>query len=70
MATTGTRTRRKASEDGSVTVSMSYDKETSRTIRYKEDSETPRIGVLYVPKSTLNEMGDPQEITVSIAPVA
>jgi hypothetical protein len=64
---TSTRTRTRRTPDDGVTVTMTLDKETTRTIRYKEDTENPRIGVIYIPKATLAELGDPQEITVTIS---
>lgn len=38
-------------------VTLKLDKETQRTVRYAEsvkDGETAKIGLLYVPKATLN----------------
>ena len=51
---------------------MQFDKETQRTRRYQEVTApdlAPKIGTLYVPKTTLAELGDPaaSQISVTIA---
>ena len=45
-------------------------KETKNTVRYEEpESDQPLvIGTLYLQKWALHRLGDPQEITVTIAP--
>lgn len=53
-------------------VLMQFDKETQRTRRYQEVTApdlAPKIGTLYVPKTTLAELGDPaaSQISVTIA---
>lgn len=44
-----------------VTVSFELEKETKNTIRFKEVVadmlDTPKVGVIYVPKATLKEIG-------------
>ena len=53
-----------------VKVSLHRAKETKNTVRYEEpESDQPLvIGTLYVQKWALHRLGDPQEITVTIAP--
>lgn len=40
-----------------MTIIMYEEKQTKNTVRFTEDSETPKIGTLYVPKTTLREIG-------------
>lgn len=44
-----------------VTVSFEMEKDTKNTIRFKEvvggPLDTPKVGTVYVPKSTLKEIG-------------
>ena len=39
-----------------MTVTMHEEKQTKNTIRFTENSETPKIGTLYIPKATLQEL--------------
>lgn len=52
-----------------VIVVMEFDRETKRTRRYAETGDEPLIGVLYVPKSTLKKLGEPeaQKLSVTVA---
>lgn len=53
-------------------VKMKKEKETKNTVRFaeilKSENDSPKIGVLYVPKTSLNELGwnGEKEITVEI----
>lgn len=68
MATSTARSRtRKTEVEESVSVEMEIDKETTRTIRYRENSDKPKIGVIYVPRETLTKLGDPATLTVTIS---
>lgn len=49
-----------------LTVDMARDKETKGTVRYAEQGPDPRIGLLYVPKKTVAELGDPDRIRVTL----
>jgi hypothetical protein len=51
-------------------VTLRRAKETKNTVRYEEpESDQPIvIGTLYLQKWALHRLGDPQEITVTIAP--
>lgn len=60
-----------------VSFSMTEDKETKNTIRFAEDLDEgsePLVGVLYVPKTTINELakgahlptGQPIHIRVTV----
>jgi hypothetical protein len=52
-----------------IVVVMEFDRETKRTRRYIETAEEPLIGTLYVPKSTLEQLGEPEpeKLSVTIA---
>jgi len=52
-----------------VTVTLRMDKETENTIRYPEAKRPGKpviVGTLYVPKTTLLQMGTPDAITVTV----
>jgi len=53
-----------------LTMTLHRAKETKNTVRYEEpESDQPLvIGTLYVQKWALHRLGDPREITVTIAP--
>ena len=38
-------------------VTFTAEKETKNTVRFKEVSDTPVIGLVYIPKKTLQEIG-------------
>ena len=43
-----------------MTITMEMDRETKNTFRFTEltgKDDTPKIGVVYVPKATLKELG-------------
>lgn len=49
-----------------VTVVVEFDRETTNTRRYIEVANEPLIGTLYVPKSTLKQLGDPAPEKLSV----
>lgn len=52
---------------GSIRVIMGKEKETANTVRFKEPTKPgvpPKIGTLYVPKTTLEKLGNPEAIVV------
>ena len=51
-----------------LTIKLVVDKETKNTIRFAEVGEEPKVGVIYIPKSTLSEFGidESKGITVTI----
>jgi hypothetical protein len=55
-----------------LTLSFTKERETKGTWRYAEDvqdaSQRPTIGTIYVLKTVLAELGDPDKLTVTIAP--
>jgi hypothetical protein len=57
-------------EENTVTVTLIQDKETENTIRFQEPkspSKPALIGTLYVPKTTIADLGNPSSITVTVA---
>ena len=40
-----------------MTIIMYEEKQTKNTVRFTENSETPKLGTLYIPKATLQELG-------------
>ncbi len=51
-----------------VTIIIERERETKRTVRYKEQGEDGRIGIVYVPKGTLDELGNPDQIELTFSP--
>lgn len=49
-----------------IKIEFTKEKETTGTIRYKEDSEEPKVGFLYLKKQTYADLGDPQKLTITI----
>ena len=47
-------------------IRFEFEKATKNTHRFQECSEEPVIGTLYVKKSALKELGDPEVIKVNI----
>lgn len=41
-------------------------KETKGTIVYKEEADDPKIGSLYLKKSAASELGNPENVTVTV----
>jgi hypothetical protein len=56
----------------SVTVELVREKETKNTIRFAEDGEedSRRVGMIYLPKSTVAGLGDPDRIALTVAVAA
>ena len=55
-----------APETERLTAVFTQDKVTKRTFRYKEDSETPIIGSIYVQQDEAARLGNPERITVTV----
>lgn len=53
-----------------ITVVLKKDRETKGTWRYAEvtEDDNPVIGTLYVRKSGARRLGDPESLTVTLAP--
>jgi hypothetical protein len=51
-----------------IKVVLKFEKETTNTVRYHEDDKLPRLGKLYIPKTTLELIGNPETIVVTITP--
>ena len=45
------------SQEGKMSIKFEFEKETKGTIRYKEVSDDPVIGTLYIRKSHMEELG-------------
>ncbi len=55
----------------SIDVTLKLEKETKNCIRYHEvcdPAQVPVLGTLYVSKASAQAMGNPEEITVTVAP--
>lgn len=51
-----------------VTATMVRDKDTKNTVRYAEaGSDTPAIGTIYLPKRSIEALGNPESITVTVS---
>lgn len=50
-----------------VEVTLNKERETKRTIRFNSEDEAAAITTLYVAKSAVEELGNPDTIKVSIA---
>lgn len=53
-----------------VRVVLERDKETKRTVRYAEQSDNPRVGMVYVPNGTVAELGNPAAIEITLTRAA
>lgn len=53
-------------EDTMKTATLTKAKETKGTWQYREDAQLPVIGTLYVPKYTLEQLGWPETIKVTV----
>lgn len=49
-----------------ITVKMAKAKETKGTWMYAEDGDDPKIGTLYVKKATVESLGKPESIEITI----
>ena len=60
------KAKKSTKKNGAIVVTMTQNKETKNTFRYEEDVEgfdSPKIGTLYLPKSTCQGA---EQITVSV----
>ena len=53
-----------------MTIIMYEEKQTKNTVRFTEDSETPKLGSIYVPKATLREIGYKSGMALHVAMAA
>lgn len=53
-----------------MTIIMYEEKQTKNTVRFTEDSETPKLGTIYVPKTTLQELGYKSDMVLHVAMAA
>jgi hypothetical protein len=53
-----------------VTIELEREKETKRTIRFKETGDGDRLGMIYVPKATMSALGDPTILAITLAAAA
>lgn len=51
-----------------VTVDLIREKETKNKVRFVEASGEDKLGTIYVPKATHAKLGNPDRLTMSIAP--
>lgn len=50
----------------SIQVELVKDRETKNTVRYAEEGEDTILGIVYIPKTTLAEIGTPDRISITI----
>lgn len=48
-------------------VQLEREKETKNKVRFQEVGGEDLIGILYVPKTSLRQLGDPDRITLTVA---
>lgn len=48
-----------------MTITFTYERDTKRTYRYKEDSDNPIVGTLYMSKASLGD-NPPKKLIVEI----
>ena len=53
-----------------MTIIMYEERQTKNTVRFTENSETPKIGTIYVPKTTLQELGYKSGMALHVAMAA
>lgn len=53
--------------EAAVRVVLEREKETKRTVRYVEPGDDAMVGTLYVPKSTLSQLGNPERLEITLA---
>jgi hypothetical protein len=51
-----------------LTVMLDREKETRNKVRFAEMGDAEHVGMVYVPKSTLHELGDPERLELTLAP--
>jgi len=49
-----------------VVAKFKKERETKNKVRYEEEGDSPVIDKLYVSKTSVKELGDPEELTVTI----
>ena len=49
-----------------VTIKFKKEKETKGTFVYAEESDTQKVGTLYLKKAAAAELGNPEALTVTI----
>lgn len=49
-----------------ITVELAREKETKRTVRFAEKDEDGQVGIIYVPKPTLEALGNPKRLTLTL----
>lgn len=57
-----------AAKTKQVKVSFVKEKETKNKVRYHEESKEPVIEKLYVSKTVVKALGDPEKLTVTLDP--
>ncbi len=50
----------------SVVVALVWEKETKSTVRFKATTDTAPVGILYVPKTTLAQLGNPVTLLLTL----
>ena len=53
-----------------MTIIMYEEKQTKNTVRFTENSETQKLGTIYVPKATLQELGYKSGMALHVAMAA
>ena len=51
-----------------VTIEMKKERETKGTVRYEEEGDLYAVGTLYVRKHVVAQLGNPDRLTLTIAP--
>ncbi len=49
-----------------ITVALEREKETKNTVRFKEKDDGEQLGMIYVPKSTVSQLGDPAVLEMTL----
>ncbi len=49
-----------------IQLSFAKDRETKNTIRFEEQAEEPIVGTLYVKKTALETISNPDTVTVTV----
>lgn len=66
-----TRARKPAAASAapdSIVLAFTLEKETKNTRRYSEDGDDNVVGTIYISKRDANGIGNPEKISVTIAP--
>lgn len=59
----------KTTKSDTLELQFTKERETKNTVRFSEDGKQQAIGTLYVQKSALAKIGDPEALSVTIEPV-